>query len=63
MRPMIRLDTIRALLEHEHRRRTTGPVVMIAWDGLAGPESEAARQHTIEFAQAPMPVLRQHLPS
>lgn len=45
------------------RRRTNGAVVMIAWDGPAGAQSEAARQHAIEFAQAVMPVLRRHLPS
>jgi len=45
------------------RRRTNGAVVMIAWDGAPGAESEAARERAIEFAQALMPVLRRHLPS
>jgi EpsI family protein len=45
------------------RRRTNGAVVMIAWDSPAGAQSEAVRQHAIRFAQALIPVLRQHLPS
>lgn len=45
------------------RRRTNGAVVMIAWDGPAGVQSEAAREQAIRFAQALMPVLRRHLPS
>jgi EpsI family protein len=44
------------------RRRTNGAVVMIAWDGPEGAESDAARQRAIEFAQALMPVLQRHLP-
>jgi EpsI family protein len=44
------------------RRRTNGAVVMIAWDGPAGAESEAARQGAMEFARALIPVLRRHLP-
>jgi EpsI family protein len=44
------------------RRRTNGAVVMIGWDGPAGPESQAARERAIEFARALMPVLRRHLP-
>jgi hypothetical protein len=43
------------------RRRTNGAVVMIAWDAHNGLES--ARQDAVEFAQALLPVLRQHLPS
>jgi EpsI family protein len=45
------------------RRRTNGAVVIIAWDGLAGAEAEAARQRAMEFARALMPLLRRHLPS
>jgi EpsI family protein len=45
------------------RRRTNGAVVMIAWEGPAGVESEAAREHAIEFARVLMPILRRHLPS
>jgi EpsI family protein len=45
------------------RRRTNGAVVMIAWEGPAGVESEAAREQAIEFARALIPLLRQYLPS
>jgi EpsI family protein len=43
-------------------RRTNGAVVMVAWDGPAGADSEAARTGAMEFARALMPVLRRHLP-
>jgi EpsI family protein len=45
------------------RRRTNGAVVMIAWDGAAGAESEAAREQAMAFARELLPVLRQYLPS
>lgn len=45
------------------RRRTNGAVVMIAWESRGGEGSERARQDAIGFAQALVPVLRQHLPS
>jgi EpsI family protein len=45
------------------RRRTNGAVVLIAWQGAAGVESETARARAIEFAQLLIPVLRHHLPS
>ena len=45
------------------RRRTNGAVVMIAWGGPAGTASDAIRQQAIRFAQALIPLLRQHLPS
>ena len=44
------------------RRRTNGAVVIIAWQGAAGTESEIARARAIEFAQTLIPMLRQHLP-
>jgi EpsI family protein len=45
------------------RRRTNGAVVMVAWDGAAGAQSETAREDAIKFAQALLPVLRRHLPA
>jgi len=45
------------------RRRTNGAVVMIAWDGRAGAQSEAARENAMAFARALIPVLRRHFPS
>jgi EpsI family protein len=54
---------IHTIWEAVTRRRTNGAVVMIAWDGQAGAEAEAARQSALEFARSLMPALRRHLPS
>jgi EpsI family protein len=43
-------------------QRSNGAVIMIAWEGPAGAQSDA-RKRAIEFAQALMPVLRSHFPS
>lgn len=45
------------------RHRTDGAVIMIAWDGIAGAQADAARAQAIAFAKALMPILRGHLPS
>jgi EpsI family protein len=51
------------ILDAVTRRRTNGAVVMVAWEGAAGQESDVARDHAIAFARALMPRLRRHLPS
>jgi EpsI family protein len=45
------------------RRRSNGAVVMIAWSGAPDVSPDSAKAGAIAFAEALIPVLRQHLPS